>query len=389
VAAGLLWAAALALIALAVVQVIQMRQLGTVDVLPRQGEPAPVLATAAVFVVVGLVAIVTHSFFLCLTSLYSGALGSGSPRFDPIRAAFWWIESYLWAIRAALAFVVPPFLMVVGLYLGGLVFGIVGGVVWLVCALWILGDPISCLAKPGRLLRDLYDRLAGPASPDSRIVGYWSLAWGTARGLDFAVVGVVYIVFLLAVAVDFVVTLFARFNGSSQPMGGIAIDVNDPAYRLLVDFVVVVQVVADVAALILLAQITIELSRRQHLRERWVMSGLMGPGARPAGAPSPLAVPFTPAPLTPTPVAVVAPVAAQANVVPMPLPDGPMTVAAEAEPAGNAQPAGPEAPTSSPPATPVFDLVNGQKKVIRPSSSSMHRYGSTPGSSDPAEPPPG
>ena len=47
---------------------------------------------------IAIATLVVHSIFLCLTSINSPALGSGSPRFDPARAAVWWIESYLWAI---------------------------------------------------------------------------------------------------------------------------------------------------------------------------------------------------------------------------------------------------------------------------------------------------
>src|ERR1035437_9262700 len=74
------------------------------------GQQALLGATVLIMVVLGLLMVVVHSVFLCLTSMGAPALGSGSPRFDPARAAVWWIESALWAIRGGLAFVVPPML---------------------------------------------------------------------------------------------------------------------------------------------------------------------------------------------------------------------------------------------------------------------------------------
>ena len=92
-----------------------------------------------------------------------------------------------------MAFVLPPFLTLFALGLGGPIFGLGGGIVWFVCAYWLLGDPVSCLGKPKRLLQDLWDRLGVPGSADSRIVLFWSVAWGTGRGIEYAVSGVAYL----------------------------------------------------------------------------------------------------------------------------------------------------------------------------------------------------
>jgi hypothetical protein len=235
------------------------------------------------------VAVVVHSAFLALTSMDTPGLGSGWPRFGPLRASVWWIESFLWAIRAALAFVVPPFLLVLGLALGGVIFGIVGGVVWFVCAYWLLGDPITCLGKPSRLLRDLHERLAVPGSADSRVVTLWATAWGMARGVDYAAAAGLYVLAVVILAVQLLspVTGFA-FELSSGSQGVLAA-------QMLAGLVAGVQVLADIVALFFLARVTYDLSDRQRIREKWVLSGL-----RPGPSPSTRA-PRMPAPRSQSP----------------------------------------------------------------------------------------
>lgn len=233
---------------------------------------APLLSLfAAGLIGAGLLAIVTvvvHSVFLYLTSVNASALGSGSPRFDPARAALWWIESALWAIRGSLAFVVPPFLALIAVSLVGPILGMGLGIVWFVCAFWALGDPVSCLDKPRRLLVDLWDRLGIPGSADSRIVTLWSVAWGTGRGIEYAVSGVIYLFVIVLSIIGFGAS---RIGGevTFAPAGQVAL-----AQTLLTFTVLTVQIVADGIGLYLLARITMELATRQRVREGWVLGGL-------------------------------------------------------------------------------------------------------------------
>lgn len=228
----------------------------------------PLLLPILVVALLAILTIVVHSVFLYLTSSNLPALGSGSPRFDPVRAALWWIESALWAIRGGLAFVVPPFLAFFAIILGGPAFGLVMGIVWFVLAFWTLGDPITCLGKPKRLLADLWDRLGVPGSADSRVVTLWSAAWGTGRGLEYAVSGLTYL-FLIALSI---VSFGASRVGQEvaiAPENQIAL-----AQTLLTVAMVTIQVVADGIGLFLLARITMELAQRQRVREEWVLGGL-------------------------------------------------------------------------------------------------------------------
>lgn len=216
---------------------------------------------------VGLVTAVIHSGFLGLTSMDAPALGSGSPRFDPVRAALWWIESALWAIRGGLSFVVPPLLCLFGIWLGGLVLGLGMGIVWAAVSFYMLGDPIANLGKPARLLHDLWNRLGVPGSSDSRIVTMWSAAWGTGRGVEYAVSGLIFVAIIAFALIDFVA---ARFGMGLTPASQSQADV---IFRLIGFLVLAIQGIADGIGLLLLAQITIELSKRQRVREDWVLRG--------------------------------------------------------------------------------------------------------------------
>ena len=216
----------------------------------------------------GLATAVVHGAFLGLTSMNLPGLGSGSPRFDPIRACIWWVESVLWAVRAGLAFVGPPLATLLAMSIGGPIFGLPVGIVWAICAFMLLGDPITNLSKPGRLLKDLWDRLAVPGSPDSRVVGYWTGSWGAARGFDFAVAAVIYLTIIVLVVVNFFGGRFGISIGNSS--GGDIVF----SLVLLVDVAVAVQWIADGIALLLLARITIELANRQRARETWVFEGM-------------------------------------------------------------------------------------------------------------------
>lgn len=228
----------------------------------------PVVVLGAVVII--LAAVVVHSVFLGLADLDVPALGGGTARFGPLRAGLWWIESALWAFRAALAFVVPPMLCLLGLAFGGVIFGLVSGLVWFALAYNVLGDPVTCLTKPHRLLADLYARLALPDSTDGRIVTWWAMAWGVARGISYAVGAVIYLTIVLVV----ILSIFTPIGLTLVSEGEGPAAVSSGAAMLLVDLVALVQIVADVVSLVLLYQITLELVARQRIRERWVLSGL-------------------------------------------------------------------------------------------------------------------
>jgi len=250
---------------------------------PRTAPNSVPLVLGIALGVLGLLTAVLHSVYLGLSDMNVPALSGSSPRFGPLRAGLWWIESALWAIRAGLAFVVPPLLMLASMVFGGVILGLPLGVVWLVCAFWLLGDPVTNLSRPGRLLRDLWDHLAVPGSPSPRRVTYWTAAWGAARGLDYALAAVVYFLVVILLVVGFFGAIlgFGVSVGQNQDQAAVAI-------VLLVYLVVTIQWVADVVALCLLGSVTQELSRMQRVREQWVLSGLDtgGPGSgQPAGGP--------------------------------------------------------------------------------------------------------
>jgi hypothetical protein len=248
----------------------------------------------------GLATAVVHGAFLGLTSMNLPALGCGSPRFDPVRACIWWVESSLWAVRAGLAFVGPPLATLLAMSIGGPLFGLPVGIVWAVCAFMLLGDPITNLSKPGRLLNDLWDRLAVPGSPGPRVVGYWAGAWGVARGFDFALAAAIYLTIIVLIAVNFFGGRFGISIGNSS-----ADDIGF-SLVLLVDLALAVQWIADGVALLLLAGITIELANRQRTREKWVLdgmeSGLQGGLGVSAGATGGAAVRVARQPVDPGPV---------------------------------------------------------------------------------------
>ena len=339
---------------------------------PNGGQVALLGVTGLASLGVGVLMVVVHSVFLCLTSMNAPALGSGSPRFDPARAAVWWIESALWAIRGGLAFVIPPMLAVFGLLIGGRIFGLAIGVVWSICAFWLLGDPITNLGKPKRLLADLWDRLGVPGSANSRTVTLWSFAWGTARGISYLVSAMLFLaIIVLAFAGLFIGMMGQEITPASQ-------DQTILVGRLIADFILIVEFVADGIGLYLLARVTLELARRQRTREEWVLRGMDDAKAR-AYADSQ-----------------VRDAAALASAPPQ--------VAARAEPqAWNAPPAVPgwtpsgwqPAPvdhtgdqTFSADATELADEQPGtpDRPVIQPSSSAMGRYRAPLGNVEPTRP---
>ena len=241
------------------------------------------------FSVAALFGIVIHSVFLGLSSANTRALGAGTPRFYPLRAALWWVESSLWAIRASLGFIVPVLVVYLATLIGVLFLGILGaiifglflGIVWVVLTYMLLGNPITSLGKPKRLLADLYDRLAVPGSRDGRVVSWWAMSWGVSRSIVDAVAALIYLV-VLAVVLIALVGFFVGFQLDFAPA-----EQSNDAYTALVIFVTGAQIIAELVAWVLLIVITWEIADRQRIRENWVQSGV-----RPSGSPvSPTPVP--------------------------------------------------------------------------------------------------
>jgi hypothetical protein len=192
--------------------------------------PAVLGLAVAALVLVGLV---LQGLFLCLTSMNSPALGSGTARFGPFRCAVWPLESVLWAVWG----------------LGGLR----AYDRWWARRLY-LGDPLSSATdNPPRLLQDLLDRLWVPRRSGSGLVPLWGTAWAA----------LVLIGYLL------LFTLVLALIGTPLP------------------FVVLLAIGScDFAwCFITLARITFEMARRQHIREQWVLDNL-----RPATAGRPALV---------------------------------------------------------------------------------------------------
>lgn len=223
------------------------------------------------------VTIVLHSGFLALTSMDSPGLGSGSPRFGPVRAGLWWIESYLWIVWGVLLLTFPIY--AVGLVIipyrlmsfGGLFLGPALVVTWGLFVRYVyleLGGPLAAIGKPRRLLQDLMDRLGVPGASDSRLVGQWSVAWGTLVGTTYAII---WGPILLIVAV---VTVWLGAG-----VAGITLAPSSERQIELYLTILVLLVGAFVffaygALMYLTLRITIELSRRQRRREAWVLGGL-------------------------------------------------------------------------------------------------------------------
>jgi len=222
--------------------------------------PAVALAGLAMLAV-----IVVHSCFLALATMDAPALGCGTPRFATPRAAVWWIESYLWALRAGLAFVLPPLIALAAFSIVGIP-GLVFGIVWMVSAYVLLGDPISSLAKPRRLLEDLYERSGVPGSPDKRIVSLWALAWGASQALVYVAASILYIL-IIVVAIIAIVSQSVDLTFDRQFDDTIAI------FLLVVGMA---RAVADAISYLLLARVTVEIAGRQRERENWVRSGRSG-----------------------------------------------------------------------------------------------------------------
>jgi hypothetical protein len=229
----------------------------------RQPEPNALLETGAnlslaALCLVGLFSIVAHSIFLSLSSRAAPALGSGSPGSSPAEAGVWWIESELSALGGVMAINVP--LVFTGL------FGVVakyllgqGG-----AGFWVLGNPIGYFGRPGRLLADLWQRLGVPGSAGTGTITIWSIVWGIAQLVFFVSaelvgLGLVY--------------LSIRSAHDGRPLAN-AQGASVTATLFLV--VAIIELLAVVVSLCLLAGITYELARRQRIREAWVLSAEAG-----------------------------------------------------------------------------------------------------------------
>jgi hypothetical protein len=256
------------------------------DSLPEITSAVGLLDLAAL--VLFVVTLITHSGFLCLTSMNAPALGCGTPRFGSLRSAVWSIEALLWVWWSIVCWNIWPYVL--------------GRVSGLLCG------PFAAIGKPKRLLQDLMDRLAVPGRSDSRLVAFWGAAWAM-------LVGMVYFVILgplLLLATLFILILVIGLSGGTltpappEQVGVFAL--------LLSLFLLLIPIVAFAAWFFTLARITIEMSRRQRIRERWVsgglrkamagasaggMSGGASPGPVPGIGPQP-GVPRRPAPAQPT-----------------------------------------------------------------------------------------
>ena len=139
--------------------------------------------------------------------------------------------------------------------------GVIMAVVWFVCARWafgIIGGPIASLGKPRRLHQDLMDRLGVLGASDSRVVGLWSAAWGTARGIDYAVClgPSLLIIMLFAIRVIAADIGFELAPASDSQVALVS--------TVLIGLVVVAELLADGVGLFMMGRITMELARRQR-----------------------------------------------------------------------------------------------------------------------------
>ena len=349
----------------------------------------------ALFVVI---AAVIHSIFLALTNTNVPSLGGGTPRFGSPRAAAWWIEAALWAWRANLTVWIPLYLgirsmEVLGLF--GLVFAL--ALVWL--AIRYLHNPLYSLQKPRRLLEDLTSRLALRGSSDGGLPSMWSAAWGTARMVDVITPLVVVVAAIIVVIAAFI--QMTRTTTGSPPASELSFASSLTTLSAALILIVMVEVVANIIALALLARLTLSLSHSQKVRRSWVVASAgrpsdvppMGfPAAVPAPAANPPAglatrppvVPAQPAagptPLTAPPQPPPAPAFVQAPApgAPAAEPKTPLWLRTQAEFAGDYS-STPEAEPEREPAaqepTEPTSPPESPRPVLRPSSSSLSRYG--------------
>jgi hypothetical protein len=136
------------------------------------------------------------------------------------------------------------------------------------------------------------DRLGIPESSDSRLVGHWSMAWGTLVGILYAVV-IGPLVLLITFILVLLVAGLAGIELTPAPEGQVALYAT-----LLFGLVLTALLIAYGTCLFTRARITLELSRRQRVREAWVRSGTDVPnaGAAAQGLPAASAASVVPQP---------------------------------------------------------------------------------------------
>jgi hypothetical protein len=209
---------------------------------------AILLALFIVLAAVSLTMVVLHSIFLGLTAMNSPALGCGTARFGPVRSGLWWIESYLWSAWGLQTLWVFPLVV-------ARAFGVLCG-------------PVAAIGKPRRMLQDLMQRFGVPGAADTRVVGFWSMTWAAARVISYFSY-LLPVVLLIAAYFLFHVVPLLGIHVVSAPQGQVVFFA-----LILVALISVGEILAAAAGLFFLAQITLELSRRQRTREIWVRHGL-------------------------------------------------------------------------------------------------------------------
>jgi hypothetical protein len=288
---------------------------------------------------------VVHGAFLALTDLNTPALGGGKPRFGPLRAFFWWVESALWAWRANLTVWIPLGIgVLVAAYVNSLLAAIVTPVS-LMIATMAFGFPVSVLRKAGRLPEDLTMRLAPTAISHAN---RWSSSWVTARMCDLLAP---FVMVALIVTTAILLTQAPYSAGGGISSAQIRV-VSSAGIAVVVVAIVLsaLELAANALALVMLTRMTLSLSRAQMTGRKGVRdSGLVFDGE--IGLVQPPPTPIAPAPAAPKP----------------------RWIRSPAEIAGESQLA--EDPSEEP--RPIAPRpVESSRVVLLPSSRTLSRYGS-------------
>jgi hypothetical protein len=226
-----------------------------------------------------LAMVLTHSAFLALTSMNTPALGSGSPRFGPIRSGLWWLECMVWQWWGLQVFLIPLYLVLGAgvlftvLQTFGLILGAALAIFLIVIVKWAIesvGGPIASIGKPKRIHDDLLLRLGVPGASDARFAGLWGMSWAISRIIEF----IVALSPMLLVALGFI--LLIAQGPLDIRMSGASADVAPTYAALLLAVPYLIHLGADLFGFYALSRITIQLSQRQRIREAWVRGA---PGA--------------------------------------------------------------------------------------------------------------
>jgi hypothetical protein len=213
----------------------------------------------------------------------------------------------------------------------------------------LFGGPVAVISRPRELLEDLSIRLGVPGSSESRSASLWSMAWMAARGIDYVTI-VAPLLLVIAFLIILVPLALLGIRLAPAPAGQVRL-----FSELLALFFLTAQAVADGIALFLLAKITVDLSRRQRIREEWVLRGLSTANARAAAQVTAAEDP--------------APAAEQPGFTPRPQPQPGL---APSQPGPVPQPGVlPYRPVESTTVSPPPDL---EQPVIQPSSRAVPRY---------------